>query len=156
MRKVAVENPRRCYCGASGCLSAHCSVTGIVKQICERRGRRAPTILRTINLFHDFVRDARAGDPSAREVFERAGQLLGTAIANHINASDPGRIIISVFDASLSELLSSEVLYWLRKNTLAPLHKRTAVEFKTIPGDYYLKGSAALVLEQIFRSPPNL
>jgi predicted NBD/HSP70 family sugar kinase len=153
--KVSIEHGRKCYCGATGCLSAHCSVPSLVKQICELRGRRLPTASRMISLFHDFVSDARAGKSDARKIFDRAGQLLGTAIANHINASDPGKIIIATFDTSLSELLSNEFLASLKKNTLAPLLERTSVQFKTIAEDHYLKGSAALVLEQIFRSPPS-
>lgn len=150
--KAALEHGRECYCGAHGCLVTYCTIWGIVMQICELRRRELPPYSAMIEIFHEFVRDARDGDLQAQKIFDQGGRLLGTAVANQINASDPGRIII-LGDPFLWDMLAISFSAALESNTLPALYARTPVEFKIIGDDHLWKGSAALVLEQLYRLP---
>ena len=152
--KVAFEHERRCYCGGSGCVASYCTIWGIANQICELRGREPPTLAALMDAYREFVSDARNGDAGARAIFDQAGRLLGTAMASHINASDPGKLIILIFDPFLSDMISVAFHAALKHHTLPALYERTAIELRTIEGDDLMwKGSAALVLEQIYRLP---
>jgi predicted NBD/HSP70 family sugar kinase len=77
----------RCRCGNRGCLQATLSAENLAREV--NWGKRGQ---------HHTLRDIRAlvdsGDPVARRAFERAGKVLGMALANLINLVDPGDIIL--------------------------------------------------------------
>ena len=152
--KVAFERGRDCYCGGSGCVASYCTIWGIVDQLCELRGRTPPAHAALMDVYLEFVSEARNGDADARTIFDQAGRLLGTAMASHINAADPGKLIILIFDPFLSDMISVAFHAALKHNCLPSLYERTSIELRTVEGeDLMWKGSAALVLEQLYRLP---
>jgi predicted NBD/HSP70 family sugar kinase len=135
-----------------GCLATYCAVFGIVARVCELRGTETPITEHLLEAFRQFAADARNGDPHAREVFDLAGRMLGVAAANMLNDRDPGRIIVMSFEPDMIPMISAAFSAALEANTLPPGSGRANVQFKLLDAEHYRKGSAALALEQIYRS----
>lgn len=153
--KIMSEKGRTCYCGAQGCLAAHCSMFGIVSQICELRGEAAP-LETLVESFKDFAAQARRGDRLARKVFRHAGALLGTAAANMLHDRNPRRLIVMAFDADFIPLISDAFSAALESHALPAFAAKTEVQFKLIDdAAYYRKGCAVLALEQIYLGKIN-
>jgi predicted NBD/HSP70 family sugar kinase len=149
--KIVSEAGRRCYCGARGCLAAHCSAFGIVSQIAELRGEAVP--LETLaESFRQFAAEALACDAAIREIFTNAGAMLGTAASNILHERNPKRLIVMVFNAELISLILESFFAALEAHTLHAFAAKTEVQFKLIDdAAYYRKGCAVLALEQIYR-----
>jgi predicted NBD/HSP70 family sugar kinase len=149
--KIVSDAARVCYCGARGCLAAHCSMFGIVSEISELRGQAAPPEMLAEN-FKTFAAEARAGDELALKVFRRAGTLLATAVANMLYERNPGRIIVMAFNADLIPLIADAFFAALRTQALPVFVSKTEVQFKLIDAAaYYRKGCAVLALEQLYQ-----
>ena len=118
----------------------------VVRRICERRGVEPPTPIESEAPFRQFVVEAMGGEPVARAVFDQAGRMLGTAVANLLNDRDPGRIVIAVFDPELPRLLEGGFRAALKADTLGPVYGQADIRFDVIDGDHYRKGCAALAL----------
>ena len=150
--KISFGAGHPCYCGMTGCLATHCAIFGIVARVCELRGTEAPDSEHLLATFRLFVAEARNGDPQAREVFDLAGRMLGIAAANMLNDRDPGRIIVMSFEPDMIPMIAAAFSAALEANTLPPGSGRAHVQFKLLDAEHYRKGSAALALEQIYRS----
>lgn len=91
---------RLCGCGERGCLEAYVGGHALADQTRElMKGPRGAGLSR----LHMDARPvdgrlleeaARAGDPVASELFQRAGMLLGLAVANQVTMLNPGRLIV--------------------------------------------------------------
>jgi predicted NBD/HSP70 family sugar kinase len=147
--KAVGEGGLPCYCGARGCLAAHCTLWGLGRAIFAQRGLPEPSIFDIDAVFNDLAEEADGGDMSVRSAIESAGRVLGTAISNHINASDPGAVLIRFLNARLAKAFSVPLRSAVEQNTLPTLLPRTQVTIE-IGQDQYAKGTAALVLEQIY------
>jgi predicted NBD/HSP70 family sugar kinase len=150
--KISFGQAQRCYCGMTGCLATYCAIFGIVARVCELRGAQAPPVENLTEAFRQFAAEARDGEPHAREVFNLAGRMLGVAAANMLNERDPGRLIVMAFEPDMIRMISDAFSAALDANTLPPGSGRANVQFKLLDGEHYRKGSAALALEQIYRS----
>lgn len=148
--KVILEGGRRCYCGGTGCLAAHATIWGIVGQVCEAREEPFPALSELEAVFEKFAEDADAGDSLTRSVLDAAGAMFGTAVANHINITDPGAVLIRFLNPRLAKALSPAIRVAVERGTLPTLHSRTQLEI-AIGQDQFAAGTAALVLEQIYR-----
>lgn len=97
-----VPNGRRCGCGELGCLEAYAGGRNLIAQARELLAAgRSPGLAQLVggdpNLITTAVtleQAAEAGDPGAREIHERAGHMLGMAIANMVTVLNPARLII--------------------------------------------------------------
>ena len=78
--------------------------------------------------------------------------MLGVAAANMLNDRDPGRIIVMSFEPDMIPMIAAAFSAALEANTLPPGSGRANVQFKLLDAEHYRKGSAALALEQIYRS----
>jgi predicted NBD/HSP70 family sugar kinase len=150
--KIVPEGGRRCICGMDGCLTAYCSISGVVGQFFELQGKEAPYYLEMREAFRDMVKQAQAGNEQALEIFARTGKFLGIAMANQINARDPGRIVVMVGESGFRELIHDEFIRALHDNTLPTLRGLAPVEFKELSQETFWQGSAALVLEEVYKS----
>lgn len=93
---ILVDGGERCTCGNDGCVEAYCSATGLA-----REGRRAMRAHPESQLFQKsggdeskidarFVIDcAKAGDKTAKAVFDAYLEHLGSACASIFNILDP-------------------------------------------------------------------
>lgn len=151
--KLGLTGDRPCMCGGRDCLATHASIFSIVREICAQRGREEPPFDQVEETAAGFAREALAGDAAAHEIFTRAGRLLGVALANHINVSNPARILILTTTPELPELLDPPLQAALRESAFPVLHDLTQVQWKVRPTISYAEGAAALVLEQLYRLP---
>ena len=151
--KVGPLDGPRCFCGEAGCLETLASGYGVVLQVRERRGLAPPRVGEVRELQATFAREARAGDRVAQEAFDGAGRYLGIAVANHVNMNDPPRVLVVVLGADFGDLVTASFHASLQQNTFAPLRGRAPVQFKVAEGARYAYGTAALVLERLYRQP---
>lgn len=96
-----VPGGRRCGCGELGCLEAYAGGHNLIAQARELLFSGRSTVLAEM-IEGDAARitpvtleqAADAGDPGAREIHERAGHMLGLAIANMVTVLNPARLIL--------------------------------------------------------------
>jgi transcriptional regulator of PTS gene len=144
---------RRCYCGATGCANAYASIYGIL----THANRIAPTVPPTDDLdqaFDNLLLEATAGSNEARDLLSEAGWHLGLLVANHINATDPGYVMILVPDARFTEFARESFDRALHDNALPGLLPFTEVCFEIASEEGSSKGIAAMALEQSYIAEP--
>lgn len=90
-----------CDCGATGCLEAYASASGLWGLLRERLHLRRNGAVpdRYADKGGEFsaramTAQARRGDPVALEIFEVAGRYLGVAVASFINSFNPEMVVI--------------------------------------------------------------
>lgn len=96
-----VPGGRRCGCGELGCLEAYAGGHNLIAQARELLVAGRSTVLAEM-IEGDPARitpvtieqAAEAGDSGAREIHERAGRMLGLAIANMVTVLNPARLIL--------------------------------------------------------------
>jgi glucokinase len=121
----------RCGCGNYGCLEAVASGSaiaamgmravrqGLTTQIRELAGGDLDRI--TPRLIADA---AQAGDETAREIYERAGQYIGIAVANAIVGLAPQMVVIGGGVAQAGDLLLQPIIETVRRRVyLSPVEK---------------------------------
>lgn len=148
--KVVFKNGRPCACGARGCLEGYASIAGVVGRSCEAKGISWPRFQEMPAALEAFAAQARAGDQALMDIFQEAGWILGTVVANHVNEFDPGHVLVLNLNQTLCEMTTKSFLAALDENILAPLRARTLIEFTTGREDWFRKGAAALALEQCY------
>ena len=125
-----------CGCGNQGCLEAFASgpaiaamgmkavtqgLTTRIGEICEYDLNRITPEL--------IAQAARAGDPIAMEIYERAGFYLGIAAANICVAVGPRRIIIGGGVAQVGDLLLEPIRRTLQERvTVIPIEQVEVVQ----------------------------
>jgi predicted NBD/HSP70 family sugar kinase len=77
-----------CTCGRRGCVETVASSSAVVHAI--RTAKNDPLMT-----MREAVALARAGDVEARTVFERAGSMIGLALATMANLVGPGVILVA-------------------------------------------------------------
>jgi predicted NBD/HSP70 family sugar kinase len=148
--KLAIDEGPVCFCGARGCLAVLASGRGVVQRISERRGCSA-RLGEASDLLPRFAREAQAGDAVAGEAFAYAGRLLGIAVANHINAVLPRRVVVLVLVPEMADLIVAPFYASVQENTIPVFRGRTGIRFKVAPEVRYSHGAAAIVLERLYR-----
>lgn len=96
-----VPGGRQCGCGELGCLEAYAGGHNLIAQARELLAAGRSTVLAEL-IEGDPLRitpltieqAADAGDAGAREIHERAGRMLGLAIANMVTVLNPARLIL--------------------------------------------------------------
>lgn len=138
---------RPCFCGALGCANAYASIFGILTNA-NRITPNVPPIDDLDHAFHELLSEAEAGTNEARALLSDAGWHLGLLVANHINATDPGHVMILVPDARFTEFARESFNQALRSNALPGLLPFTNVSFEIASDEGPSKGIAAMALEQ--------
>ncbi len=113
---LAWDGPQ-CPCGNRGCLELYVGRRGLVSAYLARTRESGSETTGLSRLSESESRDpealephtlaeaAEAGDPVARGVFERAGVILGVALANLSNLIDPEIFVIGGGVAQAGDLL---------------------------------------------------
>jgi predicted NBD/HSP70 family sugar kinase len=149
--KVTLGDGPICICGGRGCLHGYASMHGVLGQICERRGRTAPRLGEMVQAFDQLVQDAAAGEEDARAAFHMAGASLGFATANYINLAIPARIVFVVDHPAYSGLITASFNQALEDNLIPAFRGLVPTEFRMSNPQDFSRGSAALVLERLYR-----
>lgn len=132
-----------CRCGQRGCLEAYVGDYALLREA-NIRGRGS----HEDDLEVLFSR-ARAGDPTARSIFERAGRMFAMGLANVINIFDPALVILSGERMSFDFLYADDVLERVKSSIVqidAPLPEVRIHKW----GDLmWAKGAAAYAMERV-------
>jgi predicted NBD/HSP70 family sugar kinase len=134
-----------CTCGRRGCVEAVASTGAIVRAVAEaggvRNGHPVASIAEAVALAHE-------GDPAAVEVFDRAGTVIGTAIATVVNLTGPEIVLIT------GEAVSDYDLYDQRLRAAFEAHAfgaagRCRIVLRPHAFEDWARGAAAAVLQGI-------
>ena len=143
-------NARTCLCGAKGCLALYGSVLGIISSAGKLADGALSAEFDYLSAYHRILAAAEGGDSAARQAFEIAGEHLGRAIADHINAFDPANVIVLMLDDRLLALIETPLRQWVARNVFGPLGDKTNIQLGTADADWRWKGVAAHALEQTY------
>jgi len=151
---IAVEaDGERCGCGARGCLEAYASATAILREARAALARGEGTALgssfgtRPEALTAKDVGDAaRAGDPVARGILEKAGRYLGVGLGSLVNLLNPDLITLAGGLVGAGDLLLRPALAELERRAFPVLLRRTRVELSALADTAGILGAAGLVL----------
>jgi predicted NBD/HSP70 family sugar kinase len=144
------EHARSCACGGEGCVTAYSSMFGILLHAGELVGLPFPPLTSLASMFERFLDRVVAGDSNAMAQLELAAEHLGIAIANHLNATDPGNVLVLASSSRFQELVRERLESTVRRNTLPGIIDSTGIIWARSHEDRILKGAAALALEQTY------
>lgn len=154
---VVEESGPRCRCGSSGCLETLASAVAIARRAAQKIEAGHPTSLPrddlTAIIATNVIQAAEQGDLLARETLAEAGRYLGLGIANLINLLDPAMVVVGGGTSRAGDLLLDPAREAARSRTLPALRERVQIRLTALGEDSCPLGGAALVLEELFRSP---
>ncbi len=156
IKVASAEEGRECYCGGRGCLAAYSSFVGIMSGLDDREAQQdlssIPPFANGMGHFHDIVQRALAGDAAMMTHFESAGDKLGTAVGNYINACDPGHIFLMSSEKAMLDLMEPSFRTAVKATAISSLELQTKIETGLVAPSWQELGMAALALEQLFVS----
>ena len=139
--------PGQCGCGNKGCLEQVASATGITNlanQALEASDK--PSMLREGEVSAKTVFDAvKADDELAKEIAERFGKYLGTALANITAVTDPQAIVIGGGVSKAGPILLEYVEKYYQQYCFKSC-KNVKFALATLGNDAGIYGCAKLVL----------
>jgi N-acetylglucosamine repressor len=134
-----------CHCGNRGCLETFVAEPWLI--------RRAHMNGVEVASPDELIAAAQNGNVAAQQVFERAGTLLGQAIANLVNVLNPSLVIISGEGVRAGDLLFAPMRAAIERHALPPLAGSLELHIEPISDDTWARGAASLVLGRIFSVP---
>lgn len=139
--------PGQCGCGNKGCLEQVASATGITNLANQALAASdKPSMLREGEVSAKTVFDAvKADDELAKEVAERFGKYLGTALANITAVVDPQAIVIGGGVSKAGPVLLEYVEKYYQQYCFKSC-KNVKFALATLGNDAGIFGSAKLVL----------
>jgi glucokinase len=139
--------PGFCGCGNKGCLEQVASATGITNLANQALAASdKPSMLREGEVSAKTVFDAvKAGDELAKEVAERFGKYLGTALANITAIVDPQAIVIGGGVSKAGDILLEYIEKYYQKHCFKAC-KDVKIVLATLGNDAGIFGSAKMVL----------
>lgn len=150
VKSMFSHDARKCVCGGHGCLNAYASMYGILQGAQALGDAPFPPTDSLEQRFGAYLDLAKDGDVNAREALEQAGKLLGLALGNLINASDPGNLLISFANHRFQDAVSKSMMETILANVMPGVMPSTKIEIIAVAPDWRSKGAAALALEQTF------
>ncbi|WP_380056830.1 ROK family protein [Falsihalocynthiibacter sp. SS001] len=140
-------NGALCRCGQRGCLEAYVADYAVLREA------NIVGFATGNDSFDDkldkLFRDAKAGEPTARSIFQRAGTMFAMGLANIVNIFDPELIILSGERMQFDYLYADEVLEVMKNSVVqvdAPLPQVKIHKW----GDLmWAKGAAAFAMEGV-------
>ena len=102
----------------------------------------------------DAAEKARRGDRKAQDAFQRAGRLLGYAIANLINTLDPQAVVLTGGLTAASDLFLDELRAAVIERGQPLSAPQVEITISTLGGDANLLGSARAAFAKL-EDPPR-
>ncbi|WP_151484435.1 ROK family protein [Streptomyces albicerus] len=134
-----------CHCGNRGCAEAIAADPAIVTAVRTATGLPVADAAQALDL-------ARQGDPGAREVYARAGDAIGRAIATVANLLGPERVIISGEGLAAYDLFAEQI-----RDAFASSAFGTAAQCdlltRPLPFDEWARGAAATAIQSFISGP---
>jgi predicted NBD/HSP70 family sugar kinase len=138
-----------CHCGKRGCLETFVSDAALVAQA------HGAGLLPADAAPADLLALAEAGDATARDLYRRAGQRLGTVAAGLAALLDPQAILVSGEGTLAWPYLSEGFERALRRDMFPPLADALSVHVDPWDDTRWALGAATLVLRAPFTTALN-
>lgn len=133
-----------CDCGKRGCLEALVGEQALTREI-------AATLGPGFSLA-DGAERARMGYAQAVEIFDRAGETLGIALAGIVNLLNPTRIIVGGEGVHTLDLLLAPMRSALATHCFDGLYDDLELIVEPWGDDAWARGAAGLVLDDLFHA----
>jgi len=134
-----------CRCGQRGCLEAYVADYALMR---EANSVGSVTETKpTSKAVTAVLAAAKAGDPTARTVIERAGKMFAMGLANLVNIFDPELIILAGEQMQFDHLYADVVIEEMRKSIVdidKPAPEVVVHKWDTL---MWARGGAAYALE---------
>ncbi|MEO1308881.1 MAG: ROK family protein [Pseudomonadota bacterium] len=148
--KVALDGAL-CRCGQRGCLEAYVADYALVREAAFASSAVKPGAP-TREVLETLYRDAKAGNASARSIFERAGKYLAMGIGNVMNLFDPELIILSGGRMQYDYLYSDDIMKEIQHHALNSGVDLPPIEVHAWGDLVWASGAAALALSHVTES----
>jgi predicted NBD/HSP70 family sugar kinase len=144
----AEEDGQLCTCGKRGCLE---TIVGDPALVAAARSRKVIGPRQGIAKLREL---AASGDLQARQIYQRAGETLGRAVADLVNVLSPELVLVSGEGTEAWAHLSEGFDHAYQANVFAPLGH---VQVEVDPWDdaKWAVGAATLVLRASFSAPQD-
>lgn len=136
-----------CRCGQRGCLEAYVADYALLREAAVALRREEDPAVSQRDQLDALFAAAKAGDPMALSIFNRAGRMLSMALANLINIFDPALIIFSGEQMRYDFLYGAQVLDQMRDNALALDRPPPEVRVHKWGDRLWAMGAAALAID---------
>ncbi len=156
-----VPKGRLCGCGGYGHLEAYCSATGIKRTVYELLAQynateselaKVPYSDMTAKIVFDA---AENGDPIAKEVFLKTGELLGRSLADTVHYLSPEAIFLFGGAAAAGDYIFKPTKESMEKHLLPTFRNKVKIlPSKMKEGSVAIIGASALVWKEIEKSNP--
>ena len=134
-----------CRCGQRGCLEAYVADYALVREATSVGGVSLTTP--TSQAVSTVLKAAKAGDPTARSVINRAGKMFAMGLANLVNIFDPELVILAGEQMQFDHLYADAVIEEMRKSTVEIDKPAPEVVVHKWNNLMWARGAAAYALE---------
>ena len=137
-----------CTCGRRGCVETVASSDAILARTRETTGRADLDLPGAIKLAHE-------GNEQAREAFDRAGEVIGSALAAMVNLVGPELVVIAGEGVAESDLYEDRMRRAFAEHAFGAAGDcRLMLRSHTF--DDWARGAAATVIRSYVRGEPPL
>jgi len=136
-----------CRCGQRGCLEAYVADYALLREA-ETQTKSSPP-LPAEQRIEALLRAARAKEPTASRIVERAGRMFSMGLANLVNIFDPQLIILSGERMQLDHLYANEVIDAMRSSIVQVDKAPPEVKIHKWGDLMWAKGAAAFALQGV-------
>lgn len=138
-----------CGCGKRGCLETVASTAAILRQYADGSRKRPASLAEVFDC-------ARAGDPIALAVTERAARAIGLALSHAVNLLNPELLVIGGDIAAGQDLLVPVLQEELNRHALPQLAGSVKIVTSELGPDIRLRGAASLAFHACLGDPKLL
>lgn len=147
---VAMDGPR-CTCGSIGCLEAFASGWAIRREAELVASTADGDYLQQVAVGGEIhagvvAKAARAGDPVANRIIERAGRALGAAIGAFVNIFNPSQVVIGGGVAEIGDIFIGPAREAMPQYSFIDMRRELSIDYSSLGKDTGLMGAAALAL----------
>ena len=139
-----------CRCGQRGCIEAYLADYAILREASTRapvEGMSDPVLAH--KAWRRLLEAAQAGDEGMREIYARAGEILGVGLANLINVFGPELVTLTGAGVAASPFFEPAMRGALADNTLSASADQVPIIIRPNADSVWAHGAAALVLERL-------
>ncbi|WP_433164106.1 ROK family transcriptional regulator [Kribbella sp. CA-247076] len=137
-----------CTCGRRGCVETVASSDAILSRTRETTGKPDLDLAGAIKLAHE-------GDAHAREAFDRAGEVIGSALAAMVNLVGPELVVIAGEGVADYDLYEERMRQAFQAHAFGAAGKgRLMLRSHTF--DDWARGAAATVIRSYVKGEPPL
>ena len=139
---VVEENGFRCGCGNYGCLEAEAAGPGIARRYAALMQKESPDLSAK-----EIADRARAGDETAKSVFDTTGRLIGKAASYAVNLLNLEKVVIGGGVSNSFDLLFPSMEMTFREKIFRDANPHAAFAKTGLGLDAGLVGAVALAMK---------